>query len=172
MVIRLTAAEKAAWKRKGLVGDRQRPHKYGAVKTVVDGITFASKAEAKRYGELKLLEKAGEVYGLLLQPRYALSVENAGYPDDGHGRTITLGAYVADFAYMRKRRDGTDFVIEDVKGMKTPMYRWKKKHFEAQYGVEITEIGCAPRSAKAKRAPDSRAKRQKPTHKFATEPLP
>ena len=52
---------------------RQRP-KYRAVPTVIDGIRFASKAEARRYGELRLLEQAGEIRDLVRQPRFALYV--------------------------------------------------------------------------------------------------
>ena len=44
--------------------------KYGAIRTTVDGVTFASKAEARRYAELKLLEQAGEIKGLELQPKF------------------------------------------------------------------------------------------------------
>lgn len=108
--------------------------KYGAKKTVVDGITFASKKEAKRYGELKLLERAGEITDLRLQPRYPLEVAG-----------IKVATYVADFSYLdtreRHRPDGIAFfVVEDVKGMKTPMYRLKAKMFAAQYGFPIREV--------------------------------
>lgn len=106
---------------------RRNGHKFNAVKTIVDGHKFASKAEVRRYGELKLLEKAGEIFFLTLQPRYDLELET---PE------VTLGAYVADFSYML----GSKLVVEDVKGVKTALYRWKKKHFEAQYGITITEI--------------------------------
>ena len=115
-------------------------HKYHAQPTEVDGYRFASTKEARRYGELKLLERAGEIHGLTLQPRYELSVDNGDYPEDGRGRSIPLGVYVADFRYFRKGAEGTELVIEDVKGFKTPLYRWKKKHVEAQYGITITEV--------------------------------
>ena len=49
-----------------------------------------------------------------------------------------IGHYVADFAYVDERTGQR--VIEDVKGVKTAMYRWKKKHTEAQYGITITEV--------------------------------
>ena len=109
-------------------------HKYGAHATVVDGIRFHSKAEARRYCELKLLEKAGEIRELELQPRYELLA----WPARGDRTRAVVGHYVADFRY----RQGTQglLVIEDVKGVRTPLYRWKKKHFESQYGLQITEI--------------------------------
>lgn len=112
-------------------------HKYGAVRTTVDSITFASKAEAKRYGELKLLEKAGEIIGLKVQPEFSLNAWSADHAD-----CPKVGVYRADFEYVIPGyRPITDQrVIEDVKGVKTALYRWKKKHFEAQYGITITEI--------------------------------
>ena len=103
-----------------------RRSKYGAVKTVVDGITFDSKAEARRYGELKLLQAAGVIKDLEMQPRYDITINDK-----------FCAFYKADFRYLQ---DGA-FVVEDVKGMKTPMYRLKKKLVEALYPhVEIMEI--------------------------------
>jgi hypothetical protein len=106
--------------------------KYHAQKTVVDGITFASKKEARRYGELKLLERAGEIADLQLQPRFELVVK-------GH----KICTYVGDFMYSNWRNAGTDkFIatIEDVKGVKTPVYQLKKKLMKACYGIEIQEV--------------------------------
>ncbi len=111
-----------------------RPHKYGAKATVVDGVRFASKAEARRYSELRLLERAGEIRELELQPKFPLDA-----PLPGHvGKMARVGEYRADFRY-RAGPTGL-LVIEDVKGMRTALYRWKKKHVELQYGVEIQEI--------------------------------
>jgi hypothetical protein len=113
-------------------------NKYRAQPTEVDGIRFHSKKEARRYTELKLLEKAGQIRELSLQPRYELLAPlPVGHSMAGK-RLECIGAYVADFRY----REGPQglLVIEDVKGMKTPLYRWKKKHFEAQYGLTITEV--------------------------------
>lgn len=100
--------------------------KYNAKKTEVDGIVFDSKAEARRYGELKLLEQNGYIRDLVLQPTFVLTVNGT-----------KLGEYRADFAYYDNEayRD----VVEDVKGVKTPIYRWKKRHMLAQYGIEILE---------------------------------
>jgi hypothetical protein len=123
---------------------RGRRHKYGAVRTEVDGIKFASKAEARRYCELKLLEKAGEIRRLALQPGFDLTVHG-----DAFVKTwlpTKIGAYVADFYYEERVETpapNSDYwrrVVEDVKGFKTPLYRWKKKHVEAQYGIEIREV--------------------------------
>lgn len=120
--------------------------KYGATPTTVDGIRFHSAKEASRYGELKLLEKAGEIRELRLQPEFPLWVHD-GVVEHG---PLLIGNYRGDFAYeerhvtgisLRTRKPVAEWadVIEDVKGFKTPLYRWKKKHVEAQYGIEIRE---------------------------------
>jgi len=105
--------------------------KYRAVKETVDGITFASKAEARRYAELKLLEKAGEIFDLRVQPEYDLCAWQ-------NGNAPVVGKYRADFSYLDVRTKCG--VVEDVKGFRTPLYRWKKKHVEAQYGITVREV--------------------------------
>lgn len=117
----------------------RRQSKYRAVPTTVNGITFASKAEARRYRELLLLGDAGEVRNLELQPRFALSVS---------GERVC--EYVADFRYeQRVIRCGlrtatvTDVwlpIVEDVKGIRTPVYRLKKKLMKACYGIDVQEV--------------------------------
>lgn len=104
-------------------GDMRR-NKFNAKPTVVDGIRFASQKEARRYQALRLLEKAGEVAQLELQPRYPLVVNK-----------VKVGTYVADFAYYEKR----GHVVEDSKGVRTPIYRLKAKLVKALYGIEIRE---------------------------------
>lgn len=106
---------------------RTRQSKYHAVRTEVDGVTFASKREAARYAELKMLERCGAIHGLKLQPRFDVVI---------FGEKVC--SYVADFQYF----DNTSsrLVTEDVKGMKTPVYRLKKKLMKAVYGIEIAEV--------------------------------
>lgn len=104
--------------------------KYNAKRVVVDGHTFDSKKEAQRYHELKLMERAGQIRGLQLQPEYELEAKRGG----------KIGVYRADFLYIDHTLGGDLLVVEDVKGFKTPLYRWKKKHVEAQYGIQIREI--------------------------------
>ena len=100
--------------------------KYKAVKTEVDGITFDSKREAARYMELVLLERAGEISRLELQPSFECIID---------GKKICT--YKADFRYFTAK----ECVVEDVKGVKTPVYRLKKKLVEALYpGVKIKEV--------------------------------
>lgn len=106
--------------------------KYNAVRTVVDGHSFASKAEAKRYSELCILQKSGEITDLKLQPRYPLVFT----PRKG-AEPVNVGTYVGDFWYRMRNGAGT---TEDVKGVLTPVYRLKKKMVEAIYGITIVEV--------------------------------
>lgn len=101
-------------------------HKYGARRTEVDGITFASAAEARRYSELKLLERAGEIFDLALQPRFTL--QPAFKHGGKHYRAID---YVGDFSYREK--DSPQLIVEDVKGFPTPVFRLKEKLFLFHY---------------------------------------
>jgi Protein of unknown function (DUF1064) len=116
-----------------------RRSKYGARRTTVDGITFASQREAARYRELKLLVLARKIFRLILQPRYRLV---AFAPAWREREAIELGHYVADFRYCNHAGClcAWGCTVEDVKGFKTPLYRWKKKHVEAQYGIQVREV--------------------------------
>lgn len=108
----------------------KRP-KYGAVKTVVLGITFDSKREADRFEELLLLQKAGDITGLELQPQYPLHVMTPS------GTRVVIGRYIADFRYTRNG----EVVIEDAKGFRgKELYLWKLKHVVAQYGIVVKEV--------------------------------
>lgn len=101
-------------------------HKYNARPTTVDGIRFHSKKEAKRYQDLKLLERAGQIRNLTLQPRYPLDV---------NGKRVCT--YVGDFKYFDLMKGRT--IIEDVKGVRTREYILKRNLFQAVTGLEITE---------------------------------
>lgn len=125
--------------------------KYGARKTVVDGITFDSKKEADRYRELKLLERAGEICCLRLQVPFELipaqyeeigevytKGANKGKPKRGKciEKAVT---YIADFVYYNS--DATVRTVEDVKGMRTPAYIIKRKLFRWRYpNYEFREV--------------------------------
>jgi len=109
-----------------------KPTKYRAKKQVVDGITFASRAEARRYIELNFLQQVGDVSGLKLQVPFVLA---PAVLIRGANRKSPALRYVADFVYMR---DGAR-VIEDVKGAMTQAYRIKR-HLMAVQGLHITEV--------------------------------
>ena len=108
--------------------------KYHSKKTTVDGITFDSKKEAKRYCELKLLEKAGKITDLSLQYQFVLQP-----PFTKNGKMIRAITYIADFVYFDTERCKN--VVEDVKGYKTDVYQLKKKMFEYKYpDLTIVEV--------------------------------
>ena len=100
--------------------------KYHAQRTEIDGVTFDSKGEAARWQELKLLERAGQISGLERQIKYALVVNG-----------VKLGAYVADYRYT----ENGEQVVEDFKGVVTPVYRLKKKLMKALYSIDVLETG-------------------------------
>ena len=97
-------------------------NKYRNKKVVIDNILFDSKKEARRYKELKLMEKAGLITNLVLQPKFELQ-ESFKYEN----KTYRKIEYIADFSYVRT--DDIVFVVEDVKGVKTDVYRLKEKMF-------------------------------------------
>ena len=106
--------------------------KYHNQKTLVDGIMFDSKKEANRYCELKILLKKGKIFSLECHPKFPLSVNEC-----------LIGTYIADFSYTDYTSGGRGLygfaVVEDVKGVKTAVYRLKKKLMKAIYGIDIYE---------------------------------
>ena len=112
-------------------------NKYNNRKSTIDGIKFDSKAEARRYGELKLLVSAGEITDLKCHPRFRLL--------DGvtwNGERYRPVNYTGDFQY----REGGKTVVEDVKSRATKttafvlrMKLWISQHDEAEWDFRITE---------------------------------
>jgi len=94
---------------------------------VVDGIRFASKREANDYGLLKIREKMGAIQDLRLQVRYPLVV---------NGQLICT--YIADFVYVDT--DHGSEVVADSKGMRTDVYKLKKKLMKAILNIDILEL--------------------------------
>ena len=116
---------------KGMVGTTS---KYHSKKVVVDGITFDSKKEAKRYQELKLMERAGIIKELELQKEFELQ---PGFKKNG--KTYRKITYKADFCYFHNEE--YKYICEDVKGFKTEVYKLKKKLFEYKYkDLELREV--------------------------------
>ena len=109
--------------------------KYGNQKTEIDGIMFDSRHEAQRWAELKLMEKAGEIYDLQRQVVYELIPSQRKY-----GKVIERPCkYIADFVYRTK---AGDFVAEDAKSpaTRTAAYKIKKKLMLYKHGIEIKEV--------------------------------
>jgi len=97
------------------------PSKYRAVRVTIDGVTFASKKEAARYQELRFMERAGLISDLELQPEFELIPAYS----TKDGQKVRKIVYRADFKYTLSRTNTV--IIEDVKGMKTAIYKLKKK---------------------------------------------
>jgi hypothetical protein len=136
-------AQLAAWKAKGLsftvtrhksplegealeraTANEATVSKYRNLKTELDGLKFDSRKEARRYVELRMMERAGAIEGLELQVRFPLVVGG-----------VKVCEYVADFVY----RVGGVRIVEDCKGIKTPVYKLKKRLMLAVHGIEILE---------------------------------
>ena len=101
--------------------------KFGAKKTVVDGITFDSKWESERYGQLKAMERGGIVTDLELQVKYDIIIND-----------IKICKYIADFVYKEESPDGEiKEIVEDAKGFETPEFKLKKKLMKAVHNIEI-----------------------------------
>ena len=94
----------------------------------VDGIKFPSIKEAERWKTLRLMERAGNIVGLNRQVKIEL------VPKSNLFRAVY---YVADFVYFDKKTGKT--VYEDVKGVRTDVYKLKKKLLYWRHGIEITE---------------------------------
>ncbi len=108
-------------------------NKYRNIRTEVDGINFASKAEASRYQELKLLERADQIRSLELQPKFIFIIN--GKPltyDTGHKIT-----YTADFRYQERVLDTWETVVEDKKGYLTQPTRIRLALMKAVNGIEV-----------------------------------
>jgi Protein of unknown function (DUF1064) len=109
--------------------------KYGSKKVQIDGVTFDSRAEAKRYQDLLVLERAGIITELRLQPKFELA-PSIKYTSSS--RATPPLRYFADFAYVDQhgRR-----VVEDVKGGPvTEGFRIKKHLMMALHGIEVVEV--------------------------------
>lgn len=115
------------------MGNYSKYHVAPKWERIRDDIVFASKMEAKRYDQLKLLEKAGEIQELQLQPRFTLLPAF-----ERHGIKYKAIVYVADFAYYdckTKKR-----VCEDTKGYETAIFKLKRKLFAYHHNMELRII--------------------------------
>lgn len=124
---------------------RARRSKYGNVKVTLDGYVFDSKAEARRYKELKTLVAANEIYDLIVNKVYNFSYLG------GDGCRRHGFDYIADFYY---RDCNGQIMVEDVKGVRTAEYKLKKKLIEGFHGITITEIDAYPTRSKRRVKPE------------------
>lgn len=121
-------------------------NKYRNHKVEVDGIKFDSSKEARRWAELKIMERAGMIHGLERQKKFILipaqrEPDTVGKRGGVHkGKVIEREcAYYADYAYYTK--DG-EYIVEDVKSeaTKTEQYKIKRKLLLYVHGIRIHEI--------------------------------
>ena len=117
---------------------REEPkNKFHARKVTIDGMEFDSQAEAYRWCELKLMEKAGEIRELRRQVEYTLIPSQKG--DDGKVAERAV-KYIADFVYEENGKT----VVEDVKGLRQgaayEVFKIKRKLMRYVHGIEIREI--------------------------------
>ena len=95
---------------------------------------FPSKKEAARYDKLMALYKAGVIKDLRLQPQFTLQESYI----TAEGRRIRAIRYDADFSYVVVATG--EYVVEDAKGIQTPVYKMKKKLMADKYGIEVKEV--------------------------------
>jgi Protein of unknown function (DUF1064) len=101
-------------------------NKYNARSATRDGITFDSQAEARRYDQLLLLERAGEITELVVHQRFEIF---PGFIRDG--KKIQAIYYEVDYAYLECASG--KWVAEDVKGIRTAVFKIKIKMFLYRY---------------------------------------
>lgn len=99
-------------------------NKYKNKKVQIDMYVFDSIAESKRYKELALLQRAGKISELQLQPKFLLQESFR-----KNGKTYRKIEYIADFMYEENNK----IIVEDVKGKETEVFKLKHKLFEKKY---------------------------------------
>ncbi len=137
-------SEKDAERLLGIQIKKTKVNKYHSQKTVAHGKEFDSSLEARRYSELLLLERAGEIKDLQTQVPFEL-IPGAREPDKiGKRGGVKKGkvierptVYIADFVYYDKNGNK---IVEDTKGHKTKDYKIKRKLMLYIHGIKIKEI--------------------------------
>ena len=127
-------------------GPDKAKHKYGAKPITVNGERFDSTGEYRRWCELKLLERSGAIHGLKRQRRYTLKVARYGVPWPDKETPILYAsgrkaAYVADFVYEENGK----MIIEDFKGVDTPLSKLKRAIVETMFKTKIRITGNSSR---------------------------
>ena len=104
--------------------------KYRNIPTEIEGIRFDSRAEANRWQELKLLERAGLIRDLQRQVTYELI---PGVKFEGALRRQPALRLIVDFTYTERDK----LILEDVKGVVTPMFTLKRHILKALFGLDV-----------------------------------
>ena len=108
----------------------KKANKYNAVKSG----GYDSRRENRRACELKMMQRAGQISELREQVRYQLIPPQR----DADGRVVERAcSYIADFVYFDESTKA--LVVEDTKGVRTDVYRIKRKLMLFVHGITIQE---------------------------------
>ena len=112
----------------------RRGSKFGNRKVITPDGTFDSEREYRRWRELQLLERAGEIG--MLRRQVSFTLIPAQY-DRRTGKLLERSVnYVADFVYQTEGFT----VVEDAKGVRTPEYIIKRKLMLYIHGLKVQEV--------------------------------
>lgn len=112
-------------------------NKFNAQKIELDGMTFDSKKEHKRYIELKAMQQRGEIFGLEHHTKFELAPKTK---LEGEKRVKPALRYFADFTYYNTRGE---YIVEDVKSAATrklASYRNKKHLMKTVFNIDVREV--------------------------------
>lgn len=106
--------------------------KYANKPTIIGTEKYRSKREARRHQALLLLQRAGKIADLQREVPFELAPK---VKIEGEPRARPALRYVADFVYF----EAGQLVVEDAKGMPTPVYRLKKHLMQTVHGISVRE---------------------------------
>jgi len=108
----------------------KRANKYGAKPQVVDGVRFDSKRELRRWGELQIRERAGEISKLERQVTYVLAPS---VKIEGESRARPALRYKADFRYV----EAGQTIVADAKGHADEAFRIRQHLMKSVHGIDV-----------------------------------
>lgn len=108
-----------------------RRNKYGARKVIVDGETFDSQREYKRWTDLRLLQERCEIFNLERQVKYVLAPS---VKFTGEKKAKAALRYFADFRYVDINGET---VVEDAKGRETEAFRIKRHLMKSVHNIDV-----------------------------------
>lgn len=112
-------------------------NKFNAQKVDLDGMTFDSKKEHRRYIELKAMQQRGEIFGLEHHTKFELAPK---IKLEGEKRAKPALRYFADFTYYISTGE---YIVEDVKSAATrklASYRTKKHLMKTVFNINVREV--------------------------------
>lgn len=120
--------------------------KYHSRKVTVDGVTYDSVKEYRRFKELSLLERAGTIQNLQRQVKYVLIPAQRAFTNEidkkgnfKKGKLLEREcSYIADFVYVDMQTGR--LTVEDTKGFRTKDYIIKRKLMLWVYGIQVREV--------------------------------